>query len=32
MKEQKRSSKIINIVGYALKMGVTCVLVVHFKS
>ena len=35
MKEQKRSSKIIDIVSYALKVsenGVTCVFVVHFRS
>ena len=35
MKEQKRSSKTIDIVSYALKMsenGVTCVFVVHFRS
>ena len=35
MKEQKRSSKTIDIVTYALKVGengVTCVFVVHFRS
>ena len=36
MKEQKkRSSKIIDIVSYALKVsvnGVTCVFVAHFRS
>ena len=35
MKEQKRSSKTIDIVSYALnvsKNGVTCVFVVHFRS
>ena len=35
MKEQKRSSKTIDIVSYALKVsvnGVTCVFVVHFRS
>ena len=34
-KENKRSSKTIDIVRYALKMsvnGVTCVFVVHFQS
>ena len=34
-KEQKRSSKTIDIVGYALKVsvnGVICVFVVHFRS
>ena len=28
-KEQKGSSKIVDIVSYALKMGVTCVFVVY---
>ena len=35
MKEQKRSSKTIDIVNYASKVsvnGVTCVFVVHFRS
>ena len=35
MKEQKRSSKSIDIVSYALEVsvnGVTCVFVVNFKS
>ena len=35
MKNQKRSSKTIDIVSYALKVsanGVICVSVVHFKS
>ena len=35
MKEQKRSSKTIDIVSYALEVsvnGVTCVSVVHFRS
>ena len=35
MKEQKRSSKTIDIVSYALKVsenGVTCLFVVHFRS
>ena len=35
MKEQKRSSKTIHIVSYALKVGengVTRVFVVHFRS
>jgi len=35
MKEQKKSSKTIDVVSYALKMcvnGVTCVFVVHFRS
>ena len=35
MKEQKRSSKTIDIVSYALKVsenGVTCMFVVHFRS
>ena len=35
MKEQKRSSKTIDIVSYAFKMsvnGVMCVLIVHFRS
>ena len=35
MKEQKRSSKTLDIVSYASKVsvnGVTCVFVVHFKS
>ena len=35
MKEQKKSSKIIDSVSYALKEsenGVTCVFVVHFRS
>ena len=35
MKEQKRSSKTIDIVSYALKVsenGVTCVFIVHFRS
>ena len=35
IKEQKRSSKTIDIVSYALKVsenGVTCVFVVHFRS
>ena len=38
MKEQKRSSKTIEIVSYALKVsvyghyGVTCVFVVRFRS
>ena len=35
MKEQKKSSKTIDIVSYALKVsvnGVTCVFVVHFRS
>ena len=37
MKEQKRSSKTIDIVSYALNLkvsenGVTCVFVVHFRS
>ena len=35
MKEQKRSSKTIDIVIYALKVsvnGVICVFVVHFRS
>ena len=35
MKEQKRSSKTIDIDSYALKVsenGVTCVFVVHFRS
>ena len=35
MKAQKRSSKTIDIVSYALKVsenGVTCVFVVHFRS
>ena len=35
MKEQKTSSKTIDIVIYALEMsvsGVTCVFVVHFRS
>ena len=35
MKEQKRSSKTIDIVSYALQAsvnGVTCVFVVHFRS
>ena len=34
MKAQKRSSKTIDIVSYALKVtenGVTCVFVVHFS-
>ena len=34
MKEQKRSSKTIDIVSYALNVsvnGVTCVFVVHFR-
>ena len=34
-KEQKKSSKSIDIVSYALKVsenGVTCVFVVHFSS
>ena len=35
MKEQKKSSKTIDIVSYVLKVsenGVTCVFVVHFRS
>ena len=35
MKEQKGSSKTIDIVSYALKVSenfVTCVFVVHFRS
>ena len=35
MKQQKRASKTIDIVSYALKVsenGVTCVFVVHFRS
>ena len=35
MKEQKRSSKTIDIVSYALKVsvnGVICVFVAHFRS
>ena len=35
MKAQKRYSKTIDIVSYALKVsenGVTCVFVVHFRS
>ena len=35
MKEQKRSSKTIDIVSYALKVsvnGVICVFVIHFRS
>ena len=35
MKEQKRASKTIDNVSYDLKVsenGVTCVLVVHFRS
>ena len=35
MKEQKQSSKTIDIVSYALKVsvnGVTCVFVAHFRS
>ena len=35
MKDQKRSSKTIDIVRYALKVsvnGVMCVFVVHFRS
>ena len=35
MKEQKRCYKSIDIVSYALKVsvnGVTCVIVVHFRS
>ena len=35
MKEQKKASKIIDIVSYSLKVsenGVTCVFVVHFRS
>ena len=35
MKEQKTSSKTIDIVSYTLKVsekGVTCVFVVHFRS
>ena len=38
MKEQKRSSKTIDILSYALKVGVngvtgvTCVSVIHFRS
>ena len=35
MKEQKRSSKTIDIVSHALKVGVNdviCVFVVHFRS
>ena len=35
MKEQKRSSKTIDIVSYAIEIkvnGVTCVFVVHFRS
>ena len=35
MKEQKRSSKTIDIVSYALKVsvnGVKCVFVAHFRS
>ena len=35
MKEQKRSSKTIDIVSYAFEVGVngvTCVFVVHFTS
>ena len=35
MKEQKRSSKIIDIVSYALKVsvnGAKCVFVAHFRS
>ena len=35
MKEQKRSSKTIDIVSYALELsvnGLTCVFVVHFRS
>ena len=35
MKEQKRFSKIIDIVSYALKVsvnGVICVFLVHFRS
>ena len=35
MKEQKRSSKTINIVSYALKVSVhyvTCAFVAHFRS
>ena len=35
MKEQKRASKTIDFVSYALKVsvnGVTCVSVVHFRS
>ena len=35
MKEQKRSSKITDIVSYVLKVSencVTCVFVVHFRS
>ena len=35
MKEEKRSSKTIDIVSYALNVsenGVTCVFVVHFTS
>ena len=35
MNEQKRSSKTIDIVSYALKVsvnGVVCVFVVHFRS
>ena len=35
MNEQKRSSKTIDIVSYALEVyvnGVTCVFVVHFRS
>ena len=35
LKEQKRSSKTIDVVSHALKVtenGVTCVFVVHFRS
>ena len=35
MKEQKRSSKTVDIASYASKVsvnGVTCVCVVHFRS
>ena len=35
MKEQKKGSKTIDIVSYALKMsvnGVICVFVAHFRS
>ena len=35
MKEQKSSSKTIDVVGYALKVsenGVTCVFVVNFRA
>ena len=32
MKEQKESSKVIDIVSYALKMDVTGLFIVYFRS